>query len=105
MSDVGFVLFKRGDESGTLEATWCHSSQGYGIGKATCGPPAAFVGRYDMHYPNRSDSDDVHRELEIQREGLVYQLSWFHDGELRATGVGMEVADGLAAGWRGVDDM
>jgi hypothetical protein len=104
MIDIGFVLYKKGDEPGTLEAEWCHSYSGNGTGKATGGPPEGFVGRYQIRYFDDKGNVDGDCELDIQKDGDYYELSWIVNGEIADRGIGMEVAEGLAAGWRGVDD-
>jgi hypothetical protein len=42
MPSVGFVMYKKSDEPGTLIAEWCHSDYGNGTGIATGGPADGF---------------------------------------------------------------
>jgi hypothetical protein len=44
------------------------------------------------------------RGLEIQKDGNHYRLSWSNNGEISGSGVGMETAEGLAAGYRDVEE-
>jgi len=44
------------------------------------------------------------RGLDIQKDGDYYQLSWSNNGETSGSGVGMETADGLAVGYRDVEE-
>lgn len=104
MIDVGCVLYKKGDESGTLNAKWCHSYLGNGTGKATGGPAEGFVGRYHICYFDDKNNEIADCELDIQKDGDYYELVWMNKGEITGRGIGMEVAEGLAAGWRGIDD-
>ena len=51
--NVGFVLYRRGDTPGTLDATWCHPWFGkdtLGSGRAVGGPSEGFAGDYDIEY-------------------------------------------------------
>ena len=107
MINVGFLLYKKGDEPGTLDASWCHPLIAKGVcgtGKATGGPKEGFVGRYQIQYFDAAGNKIAERELDIQKEGEYYDLTWMDKGEILDRGIGMEVADGLAAGWRSVND-
>jgi hypothetical protein len=42
--------------------------------------------------------------LVIEKAGAFYDASWITNGKVSAGGVGMEVANGLAIGWRRVAD-
>lgn len=46
MSNIGSVYYKKGIESGTLDAVWSHSTDAYGTGIATGGPLKGFEGVY-----------------------------------------------------------
>jgi hypothetical protein len=104
MTNIGFVLYKKGNKPGTLNAKWCHSYLGNGTGKATGGPAEGFVGRYHIRYFDDKGNVDADLELDIQKDGDYYKLSWINNGEITGRGIGIEVAEGLAAGWRGIDD-
>ena len=103
MPSVGFVLYKKSDEPGTLTAEWCHSDYGNGTGIATGGPADGFEGRYTIRYFDDKGNMQAERGLEIQKEGNYYQLSWSNNGEISGSGVGMETAEGLAVGYRDVE--
>ncbi len=107
MVNVGFVLYRKGKEPGTLDATWCHPYFGdgvFGTGKATGGPAEAFEGRYQIRYFDHNGNELAGFELDIRKHGEYFELAWIDNGEVMDRGIGMEVAEGLAAGWRRVDD-
>ena len=103
-SNIGFVLYTRSPAPGTLNARWIYGKEYRGPGIATGGPKDGFVGKYHVRYflENGEFSDEY--DLVIERSGDVYNVSWIANGKLSAVGVGMEVEDGLAVGWRRVAD-
>jgi len=103
-SNIGFVLYTKSHAPGTLNARWIYGSKYRGPGIATGGPRDGYVGKYHVRYflENGEFSDEY--ELVIEKSGDVYTVSWITGGTLSATGVGMEVEDGLAVGWRRVAD-
>lgn len=103
-SNIGFVLYTKSHAAGTLNARWIYGSKYRGPGIATGGPKDGYVGKYHVRYflENGDFSDEY--ELVIEKSGDVYTVSWITGGNLSATGVGMEVEDGLAVGWRRVAD-
>jgi len=56
----------------------------------------------DRHLESGEFSDEY--DLEIESTGELYDVRWLVGSEIRAVGVGMEVGDGLAVGWRRVAD-
>ncbi|MCB1663829.1 MAG: hypothetical protein KDI20_14600 [Pseudomonadales bacterium] len=107
MFNIGFVLYTPGDEPGSLNAKWCHPffSKGvYGTGKATGGPAQGYTGTYQIRYFDKGGAEVGGFELEIKKVGDYYELAWIDNGEIMDRGIGMEVAEGLAAGWRRVSD-
>lgn len=104
MINIGCVLYRKGDEPGTLYAKWCHSIFGNGTGKAVGGPSNGFMGRYHIHYFDDKGAEIADLELDIQKDGDFFKLAWISNGKITSRGIGMEVAEGLAAGWCGVDD-
>jgi hypothetical protein len=46
----------------------------------------------------------VEYDLQIEKIGDLYEVAWLVDGEIRAVGVGMEVGERPAVGWRRVAD-
>ncbi len=103
-SNIGFALYTRGDAPGTLDARWSYENVWGGSGQAMGGPDEGFAGRYHIRYYLESGEFSDEYDLEIERTGDLYDARWLVDGEVRAVGVGMEVADRLAVGWRRVAD-
>lgn len=101
-SNVGFVLYSKSHAPGTLNARWMFTSTYRGPGLATGGPREGFAGRYHVRYFFEDGAFSDEYDLLIEKNGDVYDVSWFVENELRAVGVGMEVKDGLAVGWRKV---
>lgn len=103
-SNIGFVLYTRSHAPGTLNARWIYTDKYRGPGIATGGPKEGYAGRYHVRYfyENGEFSDEY--DLVIERTGDIYEASWTSDGKVRAVGVGMEVENGLAVGWRRVED-
>jgi hypothetical protein len=103
-SNIGFAVYARGEAPGTLDARWSYENAWSGPGQATGGPEEGFAGRYHIRYylENGEFSDEY--DLEIERSGELYDVRWLVDGETSAIGVGMEVGDRLAVGWRRVAD-
>lgn len=103
-SNIGFVLYTKSLAPGTLNARWIYGKEHRGPGIATGGPKDGLVGEYHVRYflENGEFSDEY--DLVIEKSGDVYNVSWITDGKLRAVGVGMEVENGLAVGWRRVAD-
>ena len=44
MTNVGVVVYTRGESNGTLDAKWSHSTNGSGTGRLTGGPSMEFAG-------------------------------------------------------------
>jgi hypothetical protein len=103
-SNIGFVIYTKSHSPGTLNARWMYSTKYKGPGIATGGPKEGFVGRYHVRYffDNGEFSDEY--DLLIEKTDDVYKVSWIVNDEVQATGVGMEVDNGLAVGWRRVTD-
>ena len=103
-SNIGFVLYTKSLAPGTLNARWIYGKKYRGPGIATGGPKEGFAGKYHVRYflENGKFSDEY--DLVIEKAGDVYNVSWITNGKLSAIGVGMEVENGLAVGWRRVTD-
>ena len=103
-SNIGFVLYTKSLAPGTLNARWIYGNKYRGPGIATGGPKDGFVGKYHVRYflENGEFSDEY--DLVIEKSGGIYNVSWISNGKLSAIGVGMEVENGLAVGWRRVAD-
>jgi hypothetical protein len=104
VSNIGFVLYMKSLAPGTLNARWMYSTKYSGPGIATGGPKAGFAGSYHVRYFLDSGEFSDEYDLVIAKTGDVYQVSWLTDGKVQAIGVGMEVENGLAVGWRRVAD-
>lgn len=103
-SNIGFVLYTKSLAPGTLNARWIYGDKYRGPGIATGGPKDGFIGKYHVRYflENGEFSDEY--DLVIEKSGDVYNVSWISSGKLIAIGVGMEVENGLAVGWRRTAD-
>lgn len=104
VSNIGFVLYTKSLAPGTLNARWLYSTKYRGPGIATGGPKDGFAGSYHVRYFYDSGEFSDEYDLVIAKTGDVYQLSWITNGKVQAIGVGMEVENGLAVGWRRVAD-
>jgi hypothetical protein len=103
-SNIGFVLYTKSYAPGTLNARWLYANQYSGPGIATGGPKEGFAGHYHVRYFYDSGEFSDEYDLVIERMRDAYKVSWLTDGKLSAVGVGMEVENGLAVGWRRVAD-
>ena len=104
VSNIGFVLYTKSPAPGTLNARWMYSTKYSGPGIATGGPKAGFAGNYHVRYFYDSGDFSDEYDLVIDKTGDVYRVSWMTNGKIQAIGVGMEVENGLAVGWRRVAD-
>lgn len=102
ITNIGFVLYTKSHAPGTLNARWMSTDKHKGPGIATGGPAEGYVGKYHVRYfyDNGEFSDEY--DLIIEKTEDVYRAYWLVDGETRAIGVGMDVGNGLAIGWRRV---
>ena len=103
-ANIGFVLYSKSPAPGTLNARWIYGDAYRGPGIATGGPREGFVGRYHVRYFLESGEFSDEYDLVIEKTGDVYKVSWLTGGKVAAVGVGMEVENGLAVGWRRVAD-
>ena len=103
-SNIGFVLYTRSHAPGTLNARWMYANKYSGPGIATGGPKEGFAGRFHVRYFYDSGEFSDEYDLEIEKTGDTYKVSWFTNGQVSAIGVGMEVDGSLAVGWRRVKD-
>lgn len=103
-TNIGFVLYTKSHAPGTLNARWIYSDKYRGPGIATGGPVNGYAGKYHVRYFYDSGEFSDEYDLVIEKEGNIYTASWLVDGNVRAYGVGMEVENGLAVGWRRAAD-
>jgi len=99
MINVGFVLYKKSEEPGTLNAKWCHSDGVHGTGIATGGSAEGFEGKYLIRYSDDKGNIQADRELKIHKDGSCYKLQWLNNGKVTGEGIGMETAEGLSVGY------
>jgi hypothetical protein len=104
VTNIGFVLYTKSHAPGTLNARWMFTDKYKGPGIATGGPREGYVGQYHVRYFYDSGEFSDEYDLVIEKTGDVYKVLWLIDGEVSAIGVGMEVENGLAVGWRRVAD-
>ena len=102
--NIGFVLSSKGNVPGTLNARWTYQNIYSGKGLATGGPKEGFAGHYHVRYYDEQGKFSDEYDLIIEKAGAFYHASWITNGKVSAGGVGMEVKNGLAIGWRRVAD-
>ena len=102
--NIGFALYTKGVAPGTLNAIWNYANVYSGKGTATGVTKDGFAGNYHIRYYNENGEFSDEYDLVIEKTGKYYNLSWITNGKVSARGVGMEVDNHLAAGWRRVTD-
>ena len=102
--NIGFVLYTKSYAPGTLNARWMYGNAYSGPGIATGGPAVGFAGRYHVRYFYDSGEFSDEYDLVIEKNKDSYKASWITKGKVAAIGVGMEIENGLAIGWRRVAD-
>jgi hypothetical protein len=102
ITNIGFVLYTKSHAPGTLNARWMLTDKYKGPGIATGGPTEGYAGKYHVRYFYDSGEFSDEYDLIIEKTEDVYRAFWLVDGETLAIGVGMEVENGLAIGWRRV---
>ncbi|MCB1678060.1 MAG: hypothetical protein KDI16_05190 [Halioglobus sp.] len=107
-TNVGFVLYKPGKQPGTLDATWCQRWFGKkttGSGRATGGPEQGYAGEYKIEYFDAGGAQIATLGLHIKKsEASCFELEWFDGDKIVDIGIGMELPEGLAVGWRHLDE-
>ena len=104
ITNIGFVLYTKSYAPGTLNARWMFTDKYRGPGIATGGPIEGYAGQYHVRYFYDSGEFSDEYDLTIEKTGDGYKVFWLVDGKVSAIGVGMEVENGLAVGWRKVAD-
>jgi hypothetical protein len=102
--NIGFVLYTKSYAPGTLNARWMYANKYSGPGIATGGPKEGFAGHYHVRYFYDSGEFSDEYDLIIEKQGDAYKVWWIANGKEAAVGIGMEVGNGLAVGWRRVAD-
>jgi opacity protein-like surface antigen len=103
-ANIGFALYSKTQSPGTLIARWMYTQAYRGPGLATGGPKEGFVGHYHVRYFYDDGKFSDEYDLAIEKTGDCYAVTWTSEGKVQAVGVGMEVENGLAVGWRRVAD-
>jgi hypothetical protein len=103
-SNIGFVLYTKSYAPGTLNARWMYANKYSGAGIATGGPKEGFAGHYHVRYFYDTGEFSDEYDLVIEKTGDAYKVTWISKGKVNAVGIGMEVENGLAVGWRRVTD-
>jgi hypothetical protein len=103
-TNIGFVLYTKSFSPGTLNARWMFTDKYRGPGIATGGPVDGYAGTYHVRYFYDSGEFSDEYDLIIEKNDDAYKVFWLVDGKVSAIGVGMEVENGLAVGWRRVAD-
>jgi len=104
ITNIGFVLYTKSYAPGTLNARWMYTNKYSGSGIATGGPVDGYAGKYHVRYFYDSGEFSDEYDLVIEKNGDLYTAFWLVDGDALAYGVGMEVENGLAVGWRRAAD-
>lgn len=104
ITNIGFVLYTKSYAPGTLNARWLYTDKYRGSGIATGGPTKGYAGKYHVRYFYDSGEFSDEYDLIIEKDGDLYEAFWIVDGKTLAYGVGMEVENGLAVGWRRAAD-
>jgi hypothetical protein len=103
-TNIGFVVYTKSYAPGTLIARWMFTDQYRGSGIATGGPEEGYAGRYHVRYFYDGGEFSDEYDLVIESTGDAYKAYWLVDGAVKALGVGMDVGNGLAVGWRRATD-
>ncbi len=102
LRNVGVVIYRKGKETGTLEALWANTDQDHGHickGVAVGGAGTAFEGNYSITYFNEQKQPAGPFELEIKAHGNVFHLFWRDNGKLMNHGIGILHKGDIIAGW------
>ncbi len=99
MNNIGVVLYKKGDEPGTLNAEYCHTDDGKGSGIAVGGSTQGFEGKYHIRYFDEKGKLQAERGLEIKKDGDRFNLMWFNNKAISGRGIGFETIEGLLVGY------
>lgn len=102
--NIGFAVYTKGAVPGTLDARWNWANANGGPGLATGGPKEGYAGRYHIRYYYEDGKFSDEYDLVIEKTGNTYNVTWITAGKVSARGVGMEVENHLAVGWRNVAD-
>jgi len=102
MNNIGFVVYKKGNEPGMLMAQWEHSDYGKGTGIAKGSQSDGYEGEYTIQYFDNNGIIQAERDLIIKKEGDSYHLSWFKENKKTAEGIGKEISCCLCVGYHDI---
>lgn len=100
--NIGCVIYKKNIRTGGLTAEWQFENETQvvgGTGEATGSPGASYAGEYQITY-YVGDTPDGPYDLTISEENNYFMLSWYQNGELKYSGIGMLNGPFLVAGWK-----
>ncbi|MEM7116687.1 MAG: hypothetical protein AAF614_29905 [Chloroflexota bacterium] len=106
MLDIGIVHYQMRAGGGVIDARWHSTRLGtkeVGTGVAQGDTSNGFAGDYVITYFDPDGTTSGTFDLKIEKNGAVYDLSYSQHGQALLLGVGMETADGLAAGYRKIE--
>ncbi|MDG1333851.1 MAG: hypothetical protein P8P74_16050 [Crocinitomicaceae bacterium] len=104
--NVGCVIYKKNARTGEMSAVWRFDNDTDvvvgGTGDATGSAGAEYEGEYEITYYINGDPEtpDGPYNLKIVNEGNYYTLSWYKEGKLQYSGIGMSNGRFLTAGWK-----
>ena len=102
-ANVGFVVYRKGEAPGTLDARWSYENTWSGRGQASGGPDDGYVGGDHIRYFYEDGEFSDEYDLVIEQAGEYYEVSWLVDGAVQAVGFGVELDGALAIGWRRIE--
>ncbi len=106
MMHIGVVHYRIRSTGNAFDAVWhttSSSTKETGTGIAEGDTSNGFPGKYIITYFGSDGSEVGNFELTIEKTGPIYNLSWNKDGEQLYAGVGIDTAEGMAAGFRKVE--
>jgi hypothetical protein len=103
MMDIGVGYYRISPGGNAINAIWYSTrmdKKEIGTGLAKGDASHGFPGRYTVTYLRSDGSEAGTFDLEIEKNGSIYDLSYKRDGELLFVGVGIDTAGGMAIGYR-----
>ncbi|MEM7343251.1 MAG: hypothetical protein AAF485_03340 [Chloroflexota bacterium] len=106
MMDIGIVYYQIRPTGNVIDATWYSTRSdtkeaGHGIAKGDT--TNGFEGHYTITYFYPDGRESATFDLIIEKQGVIYELSYNQDGKRLLMGVGLETPNGLAAGYRKIE--
>lgn len=103
MNNIGIVVYTKNQESGELQATWCHSDYASGTGIAQGQPGDDYCGEYQVTYFDATGSEMAQLKLSIEKSAERYYVTWYKEGKASAQGIGILTDAGLSVGYKQLD--